>query len=52
MAGGEESEELSQLAEAQVVFDAVAIPLRPLIRASSCGRQEVIHGGGDCSRGC
>ena len=50
MAGGEESEELSYpeeaIAEAQVVFDVVAMPVEtPLIRAARAAGKEVIHGG-------
>ena len=50
MAGGEESEELSYpqeaIAEAQVVFDVVAMPVEtPLVRAARAAGKEVIHGG-------
>ena len=50
MAGGEESEELAfpeeTIAEAQVVFDVVAMPVEtPLIRAARAAGKEVIHGG-------
>lgn len=50
MAGGEESEELAfpeeTIAEAQVVFDVVAMPVEtPLICAARAAGKEVIHGG-------
>ena len=50
MADGPESEELAYpkeaIAEAQVVFDVVAMPVEtPLIRAARAAGKEIIHGG-------